>query len=199
MPGIVCNIDAVVQAYDDLTARQLPFATARALTLTAQDAQSAIRAGMPRSFTIRNAWSQRGIIIQPASVWKLPLTSAVMVGDIWSYLNLQDAGGAKTPTASQHLAVPEDIRRSPTQILRGQLRPKAILQRKDVFIKDLGAGSQAIFQRLAGDKLKLLYVLTPRATVKPRLGLEETAQAVGEARWQINFAGSLEAALMTAK
>jgi len=200
MPGMICDVSQVLKANDDLVNKQLPFATARALTLTAQDAQAAIRASMPQHFTIRNAWSQRGIIIKPASKDVIPYRSAVMVGDIWNYLFLQEPGGEKTPISSQHLAVPEDIRSSPSQILRRGLRPKALLARKDVFIKDLGGGNQAIYQRVGrgGHNLKLLYILIPEAHIRPRLGLAETALKIGNERWAINFAGSLEAAMITA-
>lgn len=199
MPGMICDVSQVLKAQDDLVTKQLPFATARALTLTAQDAQTVIRAGMPSKFTIRNAWSQRGIIVKPASKDVIPYRSAVMVGDMWNYLFLQESGGEKTPTLSAHLAVPEDVRSSPSQILRRSMRPKALLARKDVFIKDLGGGNQAIYQRLKGNKLKLLYILVPDAHVKPRLGLVETAQKIGNERWAINFAASLEAALISAR
>jgi hypothetical protein len=195
---MICDVSQVLKAQDDLVNKQLPFATARALTLTAQDAQTAIRAGMPSKFTIRNTWSQRGIIVKPADKNVIPARSAVMVGDMWNYLFMQESGGEKTPTSSQHIAVPEDIRSSPSQILRSQLRPKALLARKDVFIKDLGGGNQAIYQRLSGARLKLLYILTPETHIKPRLGLAETALKIGNERWAINFAASLEAALLSA-
>ncbi len=198
MPGLICDISQVLKANDDLVNKQLPFATARALTLTAQDAQAAIRQSMPQNFTIRNAWSQRGIIIQPANKNVIPARSAVMVGDIWNYLFLQESGGDKTPRSSQHLAVPEDIRSSPMQILRASLRPKELLQRKDVFVKDLGGGNQAIFQRLPGKRLQLLYILVPDAHIRSRLGLADTALKVGTARWPINFAASMQVALATA-
>lgn len=199
MPGLICDVSQVLQANDDLVTKQLPFATARALTLTAKDAQTAIRAGMPGRFTIRNAWSQRGIIVKPADKNVIPARSAVMVGDIWNYLFIQEQGGEKMPTASAHLAIPEDVRSSPMQILRRALRPKALLARKDVFIKDLGGGNQAIYQRLPDHKLKLLYILVPDAHVKPRLGLAETALKIGNERWAINFAASLQAAMMSAR
>jgi hypothetical protein len=195
---MICDVSQVLKAQDDLVNKQLPFATARALTLTAQDAQTAIRAAMPSKFTIRNTWSQRGIIVKPADKNVIPARSAVMVGDMWNYLFMQESGGEKTPTSSQHIAVPEDIRSSPSQILRSQLRPKALLARKDVFIKDLGGGNQAIYQRLSGARLKLLYILTPETHIKPRLGLAETALKIGNERWAINFAASLQAALLSA-
>jgi hypothetical protein len=195
---MICDVSQVLKAQDDLVNKQLPFATARALTLTAQDAQTAIRAAMPSKFTIRNTWSQRGIIVKPADKNVIPARSAVMVGDMWNYLFMQESGGEKTPTSSQHIAVPEDIRSSPSQILRSQLRPKALLARKDVFIKDLGGGNQAIYQRLPGGRLKLLYILTPETHIKPRLGLAETALKIGNERWAINFAASLQAALLSA-
>jgi len=198
MPGMICDVSEVLKAQDDLVNKQLPFATARALTLTAQDAQAAVRTGMQQRFTIRNAWSQRGIIVKPADKNVIPARSAVMVGDIWNYLFLQESGGEKTPTGSLHIAVPEDIRSSPSQILRSQLRPKALLARKDVFIKDLGGGNQAIYQRV-GKGLKLLYILVRETNIKPRLGLVETAQKIGNERWAINFAASLEAALISAR
>jgi hypothetical protein len=198
MPSLKCDISEVISWADDLTKKQLPFAVARALTLTAQDAQAAIRAGMPQNFTIRNAWSQRGIIVQPADKNVIPLMSAVMVGDIWNYLFLQESGGTKQARSGGDLAVPEDIRSSPTQILRSSLRPKALMQRKDVFIKDLGNGHKAIFQRV-GKSLKLLYVLVPDAHVTARLGLVETAMKIGQARWSVNFTASLIVALASAQ
>jgi hypothetical protein len=94
--------------------------------------------------------------------------------------------------------VPEDIRSSPTQVLRASLRPKALLQRSDVFIKDLGGGNRAIYQRLKNHKLKLLYILIPDAMIKPRLGLVDTAQRIGATRWAVNFQASLIVALATA-
>jgi hypothetical protein len=197
MPSMSCDISQVLAWADDLVKNQLPFAVARALTLTAKDAQSAIQAQMPGRFTIRNTWSQRGIVVQPASKTSFPLMSAVFVGDIWNYLFLQESGGVKTGRSGS-VAVPEDIRTSPTQILRDSLRPKALMQRKDVFIKDLGGGNRAIYQRLPGHALKLLYVLIPDASIKPRLGLVETAQQIGQQRWAINFQASLVVALATA-
>jgi hypothetical protein len=199
VPGLICDVSQVLQANDDLVTKQLPFATARALTLTAQDAQAAIRAGMPSRFIIRNAWSQRGIIVKPADKNVIPARSAVMVGDIWSYLFIQESGGDKVPTASRHLAIPEDIRSSPMQILRKSMRPKALLQRKDVFIKEMPSGIEAIMQRLPDHRLKLLYLLVPDAHLKPRLGLVETATKIGNQRWAINFAASLQAAMMSAR
>jgi hypothetical protein len=198
MPGMVFDPSQVIKSYDALITKQLPFAAARALTLTAQDAQAAIRASMPNRFTIRNAWSQRGIIIQPASKNKFPMKSAVMVGDNWSYLFMQESGGEKLPFSSAHLAVPEDVRTSALQILRRTLRPKALLQRKDVFIKNGPGGVQFIMQRLPGDRMKMLYLLTPSGNVKPRLGLAEQAEQIGASRWYVNFTASFEAAAATA-
>lgn len=198
MPSMSCDISQVLAWADDLVKTQLPFAAARALTLTAKDAQAAIQAQMPGRFTLRNTWSQRGIVVQPADKNTFPLLSAVYVGDIWNYLFLQESGGDKTGRTGS-VAVPEDIRTSPTMILRGAFRPKALMQRKDVFIKDLGGGNRAIYQRLPGHGLKLLYLLIPDAIIKPRLGLVETAQRIGNERWSINFQASLIVALATAR
>ena len=208
MPGLICDISQVLKAQSDLANKQLPFAVARALTLTAQDAQTQIRSNMGQRFTIRNAWSQRGIVVKPADKNVVPARSAVFVGDLWAYLLQQETGGMKVPThlgtalgistSSGHIAVPVDIRATPTQILVKSLRPKALLARKDVFIKDLG-GAQAIMQRLPQHKLRLLYILAASATIHPRLGLVETALKVGEQRWAINFAASFQVALATAR
>ena len=76
--------------------RQVPFATAKALTKTALEARDAVRAGLPARFEIRSTWTARGVTINPASKSDYPNAYAE-VGTRHEWMVLQETGGAKAP------------------------------------------------------------------------------------------------------
>ncbi|TXL78248.1 hypothetical protein FHP25_08640 [Vineibacter terrae] len=53
------DVDRIIRAYADLEERQLPFAKAKALTKTAQDAQREVRADLPNRFTLQQLGTER--------------------------------------------------------------------------------------------------------------------------------------------
>src|SRR5260370_40269244 len=64
---VIDDVKRFTRDMDEAANRQIPFALARALTRTAQDAQSDVRSDLPRRFTIRNTWVSRSIRITPAT------------------------------------------------------------------------------------------------------------------------------------
>ena len=64
--GIKTNFDDAIATCDVLTHEQMPFTIARALTMTAQDAQKDTRDLTQRVFKLRNDWTTRNIKITPA-------------------------------------------------------------------------------------------------------------------------------------
>jgi hypothetical protein len=166
---------------------EVPFAAARALTWTAQEAQKAVQADLPERFTIRNRFVQGGIRITPAN--KQDLTAEV--GSITDFMGKHQEGGDKTPRR-RHLAIPVDVKRTKRNIVNKANRPRAVMQKPNVF-----QAKGAIYERMGKGAypLKRLYTLTTQARIAPQLKLDETvSKAVGQ-RFPELFNRSLKAAL----
>lgn len=71
------NIDAVARRLTDVERRQLPFALARAMTLTAKDAQKAVTDEMRRVFDRPTRYTINSTFIKPARKTDLTATLAV--------------------------------------------------------------------------------------------------------------------------
>jgi hypothetical protein len=108
--NIQSNIKQAVAKLQSITdAKQLPFAIARALTVTARDVQDEVRNNLAQRFTLRNNWVRQGIQIQRAT--KQNLEAMVFSRD--AFMGLQEVGGAKSPLGN-YLAVPTSlVRRTP--------------------------------------------------------------------------------------
>jgi hypothetical protein len=156
------------RAMSDVADRQTPFATALALTWTAQDAQDVLRGGLERHFTIRDRWTARGIRIEPAK--KRQLSAAV--GSVDSYMALQVEGGTKMAWRSADLAVPLWIRKHPKQRTGRSRWPGALLQKPGHFVAPLPGGGKrlAVYRRRTKKRLPLdvLYVFHRQVRVTPR-------------------------------
>lgn len=180
---------------------QLPFATALALTRTAQKAQEVVRAELPSRFTIRNAWVQKGITIQRAE--KQTLEAIISSRD--DFMVLQEKGGTKTPQGSS-LAIPADARNK-RGIVPTANRPEALRAKPGVFRAKIGS-VDGLWQRLRGHKgkrkrgertLKLLFVFKPSVPVPARFGFEETVRKVVNANFAEQFRIAFARAVATAR
>lgn len=194
--------------FDEFTEylRQLPFATALALTRTAQDVQAEIRRQLPQRFTLRNSWVEKGIRIERAT--KSKLEARVYSRD--DFMRLQETGGTKTPRAGRSLAIPEDVRSSPTQVVRANRRPEALRGTRGVFRATIH-GLDGLWQRTTTRKgtrthgftrertLKLLFVFKGSVPVRPRFGFFDTGQKTAAERWGANFEAAWSQAVRTAR
>ena len=85
-----------MRALNDLSAKQLPFATAAALTDTAQAARAEVTAALPRIFDRPVPFTVNALGFKPAT--KADLTAEVFVRDIQGrYLLHEEIGGTRTP------------------------------------------------------------------------------------------------------
>lgn len=188
--------------FRDLAANQLPFAAARALTWTGQDAQKEVKRQLPQRFELRNNWTEKGIRIKPAK--KNLMEASVFTKDDWMFL--QEEGGIKVPSGKR-LAIPSDEwRREGGQrgVIKGKNRPKALINAMKksnsgtrAFIATMPDGTEGIFKRRSGQRLPLdmLYVLIPDAHVGERFAFEETVVTTARERLSRNFSISLADAL----
>ncbi len=190
MIKIQTNSKEVAKRIGEMATKQFPFATARALTWTVKDAQKEVQRELPFDFTIRNNHVKRGIRITPAN----KRTLRAEVGSIDDFMALQAEGGIKRPKG-RRLAIPVNARRNKKDIIRRPHRPRSILAKKDHFKGRTRSGREAIFKRMPGHRLSLVYMLEPSARIKPRFNLEKTVNQVVQERFDRLFTLSMNDAV----
>lgn len=154
------NATALGQALAKLAREQLPFATAVALTRTAQDARDHTRGRLGESFTLRaRKRVESGISINPARKQDWPKCQAE-VGLKDGFMARQVTGGEKKPLAgTKHIAIPTRItQRGPGGGVVPAQKPRPIRSRKTGFVSDetgdasspLGTKPGLVRERVAG-------------------------------------------------
>ena len=181
---------------DEFGKDQVPFATARGLTQTAQDARAAIATRLADDFTIRANWVARGIRIQVAT--KHSLESAV--GSVDRFMEMQATGGEREGRDGKRVAVPEAARKTPSSITRPSKWPgKLLLDRKRYFAKPIGSGDAiGVFKRLGRDGragVQLWYVLAKSSTIQARWPFEAIVDQIARERLNDNIVKMLNLAL----
>jgi hypothetical protein len=204
MLAINVDISGAVLDLNNIERSQLPYAAARALTKTVQDAQYAVRKKMFSVFTIRNAWTQQNVRITPAKKTNL---YAEVYADTSNkkapnYLNLQEFGGEKIAHGGhKYIAIPirENLGLGPASVIPKRLQPSRL---KKSFIVTLKDGRKFIFIRTASHgrtNILPVYRLIPEAMVKGVLDMEGTVLKVVQERFYPNFKDMLAEAVTTAR
>ena len=186
-----------LRALDDLRRRQVPFATARALTQTAADAQRVIRSELPDRFVIRSRWLEQGIRTERAT--KREPVSVVYSRD--PFMVEHETGGRRRGRKGVR-AIPRAIRKTPKQRITPARRPAAILKRKRTYVGPIreGSSTEAIFQRVGKSGRRLLYVLEPRPVkIAARWGFGDTAAKTARRVWARNFGRAFAQAIRSAR
>jgi hypothetical protein len=176
------------------------YVTSQAINQTVKDVQSAIRAKMQGEFTIRRrAFLNQSVKIKPFAS-KALLSATIGIMDIGGkptadiFAKFED-GGTKT-AQSGRVAVPTSfIRRSPTQIVSSDKKPRSL--NKSFVIKD-NRGDDLIMQRVAKGKyagVQVAYVLKHDVPISPRLNFYSTATATINQRFDINFQNAFQRAI----
>lgn len=205
MVDISVNTDDVSKWLLFLGRDQIPFAAARALTWTAQDAQKQVQRELPQRFTIRNTFVKRGIRVKPAKKTKLQSSVFTRSDGKFSidFMFQQETGGTKRGRSGD-IAVPTDIARRKSGkrgIITKRMRQKALNRNSNEFFKaTMPDGTKGIFKRRSGKRLPLdmYFVLIPSAPVDARFEFESTVKHIGSTRMERNFALSLTDALQSA-
>ena len=170
MAGVKVDIDisGYVEQVSQARSKDIPFATAKALTRVAQDAQIEVRRDVQRLFHLRNTWTQQGIRITPAQKLSWPIQSEVYTATANEktgapdYLIRQDDGGEKVPFAGGHIAIPTKyLRAVAPNAIPDPLRPRNLLpigaKLNEAYKGRFdGPSTGPAFQRLAGRRLDAL-------------------------------------------
>ena len=180
--------------------KQIRFATAVALTKTAQQAQAASIDSIAKTFSIRNNWSQPGnkfgIRIKPAKKDNLE----AQVTTFANWLKLHEEESTKLPS-KKFIAIPTvNVRRNKKDIITKGNRPNA-LRGKNTFVIDTKNGP-VIFQRKGKgkrEKLIALYILKPKAHIKKQSTFYEPIGRIARANFDRNFTEAVKNAFATTK
>jgi len=189
------DVRTPIAGLDKLQRRQLPFATALALTRTAQAAQSEIREDLPKHFKQRGSglsWISRGIGVEAA---KKDHSEATVYSRDW-FMLYQEEGGTKRPLTAAMLAIPH----GKLVGMAERPKPSGLLGQPGVFVNKFASGVEFIGQCTGPGRypLAILYVLKPTVNVRPEWGFEATVERVANERFPGEMRSALEIALRSA-
>lgn len=197
------NASAAVRVLDNLAQKQAPFAMAKALTMTARDVQTDLRADLGQSFTVRSGWLSKGIVFKGARKSDLQAE----VGSRDGFMALQAHGGDKRARPGKLQGVPIEARPTPQTMTPRSKWPGRILKSKagEAAIIETGRGggkAVGVFKRIGKGKaarLVLFYALVKKVRVAPRWDFDgQVRQSVGK-HWRGNARKALVEAIATAK
>lgn len=207
------NSEEIANKLDYLSREQMPFAGARALTWTAQDAQDAVRRELHQRFMLRNNFVSQGIRIQSASKDTLQAKIFTRNDGKFSidFMVLQETGGQKSPTSSHNISLPVDAKRNKFDIIRQGNRPRALLERNQEYFAGTVKGIKGIWKRPSSKERRgayangkavagvdLMFRLVKQTSVRARLDFLPTVQKVANERFERNFNLSFKDAIGSA-
>lgn len=165
--------------------KQMPFATALALTTVAKAAQGATEGAMPSVFDRPIPFTQRGVAIQPATKAK-PIARVFFKDRQAAYLALQETGGARKPR-KKALLMPEAAKVNQHGNMRRSTF-EGLKRNKNTFVGTIN-GASGLWRRpkrgtrsdgTYGNKgsPELMVAFEASATYRPRLGFNARAERV---------------------
>jgi hypothetical protein len=210
------EIASTIRDLNSFRSDQLPFATALALTRTAQDARDEVRRSMPSRFTVRRDWIAKGVVVDQAT--KTNLTAIVRDRD--PFMALQETGGEKASIGKrvfdygEYLAIPLDARKNKRDIVDKRDWPQNLIDpfvltardgRKYLAVHSINVSNRTQAVRTARGKqrrttgTRLMYVLVRREELQARFGFRATVEKVARDRINPNFIASMDSAIASAR
>ena len=189
-----------IKHLDWIAKTQIPFAVARALTITAKDAKEAIGKEMTGAMTLRSNYVKAGLHVTAARKKDglNRMTSVVGHKDWYMAQQMGKRTVERKSRNSKYQFIPRGVRRTKTGKISKNNRPSNIFKRKSVFFHETGNGRGYIFERRGG-RSKLLYSAIPKQTIKPKMDFEKEAQQTAGKRLNINFIHSMRIARRSAR
>jgi len=204
------NTPWVRLAISDVARRQMPFAMAHALTMTAGFARDDVRDNVVRKFTIRNQSLLRsakgGFLAQRAEKkdWPNPQAAVFTRMNFWK---LHETGGQKRPErGAKRVAIPTKftIRKGrrggggkKAGSMKPSFKPKAIRKRKTARIEGDELRAKVTSGNARRLRFPIFYLLKPSVRIKPELEMREVVFATAKRRLNPQFNHSLGKAIRT--
>ncbi|MCP3916157.1 MAG: hypothetical protein GY711_11425 [bacterium] len=198
---VVADLGGFDHFMDGLRRKQVPFATALALTRTAQDAQAAAKRRMQKVFTLRSKWAEGGVRIRRAEKRDWPNTRAV-VGHLDAMFVLHETGGIRRPRSGHRFAIPtRAVRRTKTGKISKARRPSHVIA-SGAFVegrrirrktrRSTKASTQA-------NRLTTLYFLRRQVRIRARLRFRVMVEHEANRVLGTHFESELRKAIKTAR
>jgi len=223
---ISSNASALAHALGDFTGKQIPFATASALTTLAFQVQRAEKTEMARAMELRNKFSQSGVQVNKADKGDWPTVYAeVGIEEKRSYLIDHITGGKRQGgTHGRAILEQENLRSGSGRVPAGK-RPAAMIarikraQRQGELNRSFGAkgqrkdkrlpfifqarkwGNEVIAQRTGEERypLRIVYAFKRGVTIKREFEMDLIAQREVDQGYYQAFDKALRRAIASAK
>jgi hypothetical protein len=202
------NVKGFAKHLNAVQKKQLPFATARALTWTAKDAQKRLQESMPETFNVTRKWWMQQ---QPTGIKVKSAKKAELQADVFTlayFAFLQEEGGVKIPFKSRGILVPTSKTPKYGRKAGGAARVlagKKIIRRGGKANGDpvytLASGKRGVLRRKGKKRTptELVYTYVPRANIRARMDFKAKAHDAAVKNFDYFFAKSLTQALKTAR
>jgi len=190
---------------DRVIAKQLPFATALAMTRSARDARDQARKDHAKRFARARAKGFAKFSIRATRAEKRDWPNVTAsVGSIHDFMVRQETGGTKRATGSGEIAIPTSlIRRTTRGSVSKAQRPSKVLKRKAVTRLSTAKGHSIVrkpSKRARSGHLSLLYLQRKSVTVKEaKPTLHESIQKGFAKAYKRRFPAALNESIKTRK
>lgn len=213
-----------IRGMNRLMREQMPFAFARALTITAKDAQGEVQQMTGRRYELHSRFIPNNIKILPARKSDIVrygiAEAAVYTGDRIRFMDIHEDGGERKPVKG-HKTIPVPGKDFPAAwiansgaIKRGKL-PKTLLQyynatrhggkgrksktNRAFLIEGRGGRGAMVVKRLGTERLPLevLYQFVSKVDMKGGWKFEEAVVRMATLMFAANFRASIKMALGT--
>lgn len=201
------NSIEVAAALDDVARKQIPFASALALTRLANDARADVRGSLNQYFNIRRGWVAKGIQTESARKMDWPMQQSV-VGTKDDFMARQELGGDKVGRSGKNLAMPTTKASERDKVSTPGTWPSRLLAKggkRKYFVQKLktglNAGRSAVMRRTGqgSTPLQVLYILKSKVHVPATWRFRDTVERRVEGKWGVYFGQALARALASAK
>ncbi len=132
------DLEKLIKDLDDLTKKELPFATARALTKTAQEVRDKLRGQLDEHFTTRNKWVERSIQIDAAN--KRDHEPVARVGSLYEPMSDHVEGGTKEGKDGRSVGIPVWARPTAEDRTRPSQFPGKLAEKSAFFVAPFSRG-----------------------------------------------------------
>ena len=178
-----------------IQSKQIPFATAKALTATAKHVQAKQPEQLEKDFDNPTPFTKRGFYVRGAT--KAKQYAIVGIKDIQAkYLELQIKGGTRRPKGKALIA-PSELRRNRYgNIPKGKI--KALLAKPSVFSGTVN-GTPGVWQRNKNGSMKLLISYSSEQKYKKRYDFVESSRAMARKQFPRELQRSIAFVMRTAK
>ena len=217
---VQANLGELSKWVKDIAEKQLPFITAKSLTMLASQVQSAHIQALARTFTLRNKYVIRSFRIKMAKKTEWP-NCASEEGSTAEFMAMQTLGGSKKDRGGLALGVPIGARPNKQSIIPKPLWLRQLLMKRGyVHITSTSSGREMILKQSRSGKFKrsthvkhkrirprrphkgkrgwtreTIYILKPNVHIPARFPFQSIAQAVVQSKIDATFRKNFEDAI----